>query len=146
MRTRTKEIKIRLNEKEQEQLNKQIEKSIFNREEFIRMRIAGYEIRENPGVEISQFISSYSSSSPGCSKILMRSETSKYTTFYGRYHHRYYSSQRNLCSFRIYCLLFQKDNLLNNKLFCSYCHLIYSKLSMGESFEFTPAAFSQTSR
>ena len=46
MKTRTKEIKIRLNEKELEQLNKQVEKSIFNREGFIRMRIAGYEIQE----------------------------------------------------------------------------------------------------
>lgn len=56
MRTRTKEIKIRLNEKELEQLNKQVEKSIFNREEFIRMRIAEYEIQEKPDVEISQFM------------------------------------------------------------------------------------------
>lgn len=56
MRIRTKEIKIRLTEKELEQLNRMVEKSIFTREEFIRMRIAGYEIQEKPEEEISQLM------------------------------------------------------------------------------------------
>ncbi len=51
MRTRNKEVKIRMNEKEFEHLNKMVEKSIFNRSDFIRNLLNGYEIQEKPTVQ-----------------------------------------------------------------------------------------------
>lgn len=79
MRTRTKEIKIRLNEKELEQLNRMVEKSIFNREEFIRMRIAGYEIQEKPDVEINQLMIDIRNIAGALMRLSSKSVTTKLT-------------------------------------------------------------------
>lgn len=46
MRTRNHEIKLRLNDRELARLNDMVERSIFNREEFLRMMLAGYTICE----------------------------------------------------------------------------------------------------
>ena len=48
MRSRTHEIKIRLNDREFDRLNRMVEKSIYNRETFLRNMLDGYEIREIP--------------------------------------------------------------------------------------------------
>ena len=46
MRIRNHEIKLRLNDRELARLNDMVERSIFSREEFLRMMLAGYTIRE----------------------------------------------------------------------------------------------------
>ena len=48
MRTRNHEIKLRLNDRELARLNDMVERSIFNREEFLRMMLAGFSICEAP--------------------------------------------------------------------------------------------------
>ena len=48
MRARRHEIKLRLNDREFTQLNDMVAQSIFSREEFIRMVLAGYQIQESP--------------------------------------------------------------------------------------------------
>ena len=48
MRTRAHEIKLRLNDRELARLNDMVERSIFSREEFLRMMLAGYTICEAP--------------------------------------------------------------------------------------------------
>ena len=48
MRSRKHEIKIRLNDAEFDRLNAMVERSIFSREEFIRMMLAGYTLQEAP--------------------------------------------------------------------------------------------------
>jgi hypothetical protein len=48
MRSRKHEIKIRLNDAEFDRLNEMVERSIFSREEFIRMMLAGYTLQEAP--------------------------------------------------------------------------------------------------
>ena len=48
MRSRTHEIKIRLNDAEFDRLNEMVERSIFSREEFIRLMLAGYTLQEAP--------------------------------------------------------------------------------------------------
>ena len=48
MRSRTHEIKVRLNDAEFDRLNDMVKRSIFSREEFIRMALAGYQIQESP--------------------------------------------------------------------------------------------------
>lgn len=47
-RKRTHEIKIRLNDQEFNRLNRMVEKSIYNRETFLRKMLEGYSIREMP--------------------------------------------------------------------------------------------------
>ena len=44
MRSRKHEIKIRLNDAEFDRLNDMVARSIFSREEFIRMMLAGYTL------------------------------------------------------------------------------------------------------
>ena len=48
MRSRTHEIKVRLNDAEFARLNDMVKRSIFSREEFIRMMLAGYTLQEAP--------------------------------------------------------------------------------------------------
>ena len=48
MRARRHEIKLRLNDREFTRLNDMVARSIFSREEFIRMVLAGYQIQESP--------------------------------------------------------------------------------------------------
>ena len=48
MRSRTHEIKVRLNDAEFDRLNDMVKRSIFSREEFIRMMLAGYTLQEAP--------------------------------------------------------------------------------------------------
>lgn len=48
MRSRRHEIKLRLNDREYARLNDMVARSIFSREEFIRMVLAGYQIQESP--------------------------------------------------------------------------------------------------
>ena len=48
MRSRTHEIKVRLNDAELARLNDMVKRSIFSREEFIRMMLAGYTLQETP--------------------------------------------------------------------------------------------------
>ena len=48
MRSRKHEIKIRLNDAEFNRLNEMVERSIFSREEFIRLMLAGYTLQEAP--------------------------------------------------------------------------------------------------
>lgn len=48
MRSRRHEIKVRLNDAEFDWLNEMVERSIFSREEFIRMMLAGYTLQEAP--------------------------------------------------------------------------------------------------
>ena len=48
MRTRTHEIKLRLNDWEFARLNEMASHSIFNREQFLRHMLDGYIIREAP--------------------------------------------------------------------------------------------------
>ena len=48
MRSRTHEIKVRLNDAELARLNEMVKRSIFSREEFIRMMLAGYMLQEAP--------------------------------------------------------------------------------------------------
>ena len=48
MRSRKHEIKVRLNDAEFDWLNEMVERSIFSREEFIRMMLAGYTLQEAP--------------------------------------------------------------------------------------------------
>ena len=48
MRSRKHEIKIRLNDAEFDRLNDMVARSIFSREEFIRMMLAGYTLQEAP--------------------------------------------------------------------------------------------------
>ena len=48
MRARRHEIKLRLNDREFTRLNDMVARSIFSREEFIRMALAGYQIQESP--------------------------------------------------------------------------------------------------
>ena len=48
MRARRHEIKLRLNDREFTRLNEMVARSIFSREEFIRMVLAGYQIQESP--------------------------------------------------------------------------------------------------
>ena len=48
MRSRTHEIKVRLNDAEFDRLNDMVKRSIFSREEFIRMVLAGYTLQEAP--------------------------------------------------------------------------------------------------
>ena len=48
MRSRKHEIKVRLNDAEFDRLNEMVERSIFSREEFIRLMLAGYTLQEAP--------------------------------------------------------------------------------------------------
>jgi hypothetical protein len=48
MRSRKPEIKVRLNDTEFNRLNDMVARSIFSREEFIRMMLAGYTLQEAP--------------------------------------------------------------------------------------------------
>ena len=48
MRSRKHEIKVRLNDAELARLNDMVKRSIFSREEFIRMMLAGYTLQEAP--------------------------------------------------------------------------------------------------
>lgn len=48
MRSRKHEIKIRLNDAEFNRLNDMVARSIFSREEFIRLMLAGYTLQEAP--------------------------------------------------------------------------------------------------
>ena len=48
MRSRKHEIKIRLNDAEFDRLNEMVKQSIFSREEFILMMLAGYTLQEAP--------------------------------------------------------------------------------------------------
>lgn len=48
MRSRKHEIKVRLNDAEFDRLNAMVERSIFSREEFIRLMLAGYTLQEAP--------------------------------------------------------------------------------------------------
>ena len=48
MRSRTHEIKLRLNDAEFDRLNDMVSRSIFSREEFIRLMLAGYTLQEAP--------------------------------------------------------------------------------------------------
>ena len=48
MRSRRHEIKIRLNDAEFDRLNEMVKRSIFSREEFIRMMLAGYTLQGAP--------------------------------------------------------------------------------------------------
>ena len=51
MRTRNHEIKVRLNDKELADLNAKVAKTRYNRENYIRAVLKGYEIMEAPDVE-----------------------------------------------------------------------------------------------
>ena len=48
MRKRTHEIKVRLNDKELDHLNKMVGKNNYTRENFLRLMIAGYTVQEVP--------------------------------------------------------------------------------------------------
>ena len=48
MRSRKHEIKVRLNDAEFDRLNEMVKQSIFSREEFIRLMLAGYTLQEAP--------------------------------------------------------------------------------------------------
>lgn len=48
MRTRTHEIKVRLNDKEFDHLNQMVAKTLYNRETFLRLLINGYTVQEVP--------------------------------------------------------------------------------------------------
>ena len=48
MRSRKHEIKVRLNDAEFDRLNDMVKRSIFSREEFIRLMLAGYTLQEAP--------------------------------------------------------------------------------------------------
>lgn len=48
MRKRTHEIKVRLNDKEFDHLNKMVAKTLYNRETFLRLLIGGYTVQEVP--------------------------------------------------------------------------------------------------
>ena len=48
MRSRKHEIQVRLNDAEFDRLNDMVKRSIFSREEFIRMMLAGYTLQEAP--------------------------------------------------------------------------------------------------
>ena len=48
MRSRTHEIKLRLNDAEFQRLNDMVSRSIFSREEFLRHMLAGYTLQEAP--------------------------------------------------------------------------------------------------
>ena len=48
MRSRPHEIKIRLNDKELDRLNKMVARTHFDRETFLRLMREGYTLRESP--------------------------------------------------------------------------------------------------
>ena len=48
MRSRPHEIKIRLNDKELDRLNKMVARAHFDRETFLRLMLEGYTLRESP--------------------------------------------------------------------------------------------------
>ena len=48
MRKRTHEIKVRLDDKEFDHLNKMVAKTLYNRETFLRLLIGGYTVQEVP--------------------------------------------------------------------------------------------------
>ena len=56
MRSRRHEIKLRLNDREYAWLNDMVERSIFSREEFLRMMLAGFSIREAPPAPLIETI------------------------------------------------------------------------------------------
>lgn len=71
MRSRKHEIKIRLNDAEFNRLNEMVERSIFSREEFIRMMLAGYTLQEAPK-EYIQFKKELSSKLTEIHKLVMQ--------------------------------------------------------------------------
>lgn len=48
MRTRTHEIKLRLDDAEYTRLNEMVSRTIYSREQFLRQMLAGYTVRESP--------------------------------------------------------------------------------------------------
>ena len=48
MRSRPHEVKIRLNDKELDRLNKMVDRTHFDRETFLRLMLEGYTLRESP--------------------------------------------------------------------------------------------------
>ena len=48
MRQRANEIKIRLNDKELDRLNKMVARTHYDRETFLRLMLEGYTLRETP--------------------------------------------------------------------------------------------------
>lgn len=56
MRTRTNEIKIRLNDAELVRLDGMVSRTNYSRESFIRQMLEGYQITEAPNVEIRSLI------------------------------------------------------------------------------------------
>ena len=56
MRTRNHEIKVRFNDEELADLNAKVAKTRYNRENYIRAVLAGYEIMEAPDVETKELL------------------------------------------------------------------------------------------
>ena len=48
MRSRPHEIKVRLNDKELDRLNKMVARTLYDRETFLRLMLEGYTLRETP--------------------------------------------------------------------------------------------------
>ena len=48
MRSRPHEVKIRLNDKELDRLNKMVARTLYDRETFLRLMLEGYTLRESP--------------------------------------------------------------------------------------------------
>ena len=48
MRQRANEIKLRLNDKELDRLNKMVARTLYDRETFLRLMLEGYTLRESP--------------------------------------------------------------------------------------------------
>ena len=56
MRKRNHEIKIRLDDQEYARLNAMVAKTVFPREKFLVPLLAGYQLKEEPGVETQALI------------------------------------------------------------------------------------------
>ena len=56
MRKRNHEIKIRLDDQEFARLNAMVAKTVFPREKFLSLMLAGYQLKEEPGVETQALI------------------------------------------------------------------------------------------
>ncbi len=48
MRQRANEIKLRLNDKELDRLNKMVARTLYDRETFLRLMLEGYTLRDTP--------------------------------------------------------------------------------------------------
>lgn len=81
MRTRTKEIKIRLSEEELKKLDAMVAKTVHSREGFLRLMLAGYQIPEAPNEDIRELLSQITRLGNNVNIMLYRLNTEGFTSW-----------------------------------------------------------------